>query len=71
MFSRKEALAKCPDFLVPTFTDLFRRIDELDLTINYYDLAHNKRKNPPRDTLLIKFTPEQQEALRQTAESWN
>ena len=71
VFSRKEALAKCPDFLVPTFTDLFRRIDELDLTINYYDLAHNKRKNPPRDTLLIKFTPEQQEALRQTAESWN
>ena len=71
VFSRKEALAKCPDFLVPTFTELFRHIDELDLTINYYDLAHGKRKNPPRDTLLIKFTPEQQEALRQTAESWN
>ena len=71
VFSRKEALAKCPDYLVPTLTNLFRQIDELDLAINYYDLAHGKRKNPPRDTLLIKFTDEQKEALRQSAEQWN
>ena len=30
-FSRKEALANCPEYLVPTFTALFRQIDELDV----------------------------------------
>lgn len=70
VFSRKDALARCPDFLKQTYTDLFRQIDELDLTINYYDLAHGKRKNPPRDTLLIKFNEEEQRTLRQTAEEW-
>ena len=60
MFSRKEALAKCPDYLRESFVDLFRRIDELDLTINYYDLAHGRRKNPPRPELVARFTPEEQ-----------
>ena len=71
VFSREEALKKCPDYLVPTFRDLFRRIDELDLTINYYDLAHNKRKNPPRPELLRKFTEEEQLSLEQKASTWN
>ena len=71
VFSREEALSQCPDYLRPTFEDLFRRIDELDLKINYYDLAHNKRKNPPRDELLNAFTPEEQEELRQAADKWN
>lgn len=59
VFSRKEALAKCPTHLVDTFTALFRQIDELDLMINYYDLAHNRRKNPPRVELLNRFLPEE------------
>jgi hypothetical protein len=71
VFSRKEALAKCPDFLVPTFTALFRQIDELDMMINFYDLAHGKRKNPPRDTLLIKFNEEELRTLRERSEKWN
>ena len=71
VFSRKEALAKCPDFLVPTFTALFRQIDELDMMINFYDLAHGKRKNPPRDTLIIKFNEAELLALRERAEKWN
>lgn len=70
-FSRKEALAKCPKHLVPTFTDLFRRIDELDLAINYYDLEHGRRKNPPRPELLALFTKEEQEALAAGARTWN
>ena len=49
VFSRSEALAKWPEYLRETLTNLFRQIDELDLTINYYDLAHNRRTNPPRD----------------------
>lgn len=40
VFSRKEALDNCPSYLTPTFVDLFAQIDELDLMINFYELAH-------------------------------
>ena len=71
VFSRSEALAKCPEYLRETLTNLFRQIDELDLTINYYDLAHNRRTNPPRDQLLNKFTPEEQQQFQERASHWN
>ena len=71
VFSRKEALAKCPEYLVETFTNLFRQIDELDLEINYYELAHDRRKNPPREELLNKFSLEEQESLQEKASHWN
>ena len=71
VFSRKEALAKCPDYLVETFTELFRQIDELDLAINYYELAHNRRKNPPREELLRKFSAEEQQVLQEKVSHWN
>lgn len=71
VFSRKEALAKCPDYLVQTFKELFAQIDELDLMINYYELNHNKRKNPPREELLAKFTEEEQAALAEKVTHWN
>ena len=71
VFSRSEALAKCPDYLRETLTSLFRQIDELDLAINYYDLAHNRRTNPPRDELLRKFTAEEQLEQQERAAHWN
>ena len=71
VFSRKEALEKCPEHLRPTFEGLFRSIDELDLRINYYDLAHGKRKNPPRPELLAKFGEEERQAAEDAAASWN
>lgn len=71
VFSRKEALTNCPDHLRQTLVDLFRRIDETDLAINYYDLAHGKRINPPREELLRTFTAAEQEELRQQSEKWN
>ena len=71
VFSRKEALDKCPQHLKQTFLDLFRRIDELELTINYYELAHSRRKNPSRESLLNKFTAEEQTALIDKAKHWN
>lgn len=71
VFSRKETLAQCPDYLRPTFVDLFQRIDHIDLAINYYDLAHNKRVNPPRPELLAAFTPEELTSIEQEALSWN
>ena len=71
VFSRKEALAKCPDYLVETFKMLFQQIDELDLMINYYELAHNRRKNPPREELLNKFTEEERASLEEGSTHWN
>lgn len=71
VFSRKEALSKCPDYMVDTYRNLFRHIDELDLMINYYELAHNRRKNPPRADLVNKFTEEEQSTLQEKITHWN
>lgn len=71
VFSRQSALDKCPDYLRDTFLDLFQRIDRLELAINYYELLHGKRKNPPRDALVAKFSDEEQESLREWVTHWN
>lgn len=70
-FSRVEAFKNAPPEILTILTELFNRIDTLELQINYYDLEHNKRKKPPRDTLLNKFTPAQQILLREKALQWN
>lgn len=71
VFSRSKALKEAPPQLIPIFKDLFYQIDKLDLTLNYYDLAHGKRKNPPREELLKQFTPEEQLQLQEEASSLN
>ena len=71
VFSRDEALAQCPEELKPIFRELFRSIDELELKINYYELLHNKRLNPPRDQLLRKFTEEEQRHFQEAITHWN
>lgn len=66
-FSREKALKTCPPELVNDFKQLFREIDEVDLVLNYYDLEHGKRKNPPREELLGQFTKEEQTKFRNRA----
>lgn len=66
-FSREQALQKCPPNLVNDFRDLFRQIDETELVLNYYDLEHGKRKKPPRDELLSRFTEQEHEKMRARA----
>lgn len=70
-FSRKDALAKAPEDIKKLFITLFRDIDETDLLLNYYDLLHGKRKNPPREELLINFTDEEKERFQQAAAHLN
>lgn len=70
-FSREEALKKAPPELIPEFQQLFRRIDELDLLINYYDLHHGRRKNPPRESLLEKFSEEEQKNIEEASRHIN
>lgn len=69
VFSRDAARRNIHPSLLPELEELFRNIDETDLIINFYDLAHNRRKNPPRDELISRFTEEDQNALREKAES--
>lgn len=71
VFSRSKALASCPEELKPVFQNLFRRIDRLDLLLNYYDLAHGKRKNPPREELLKRFSSEEQLELKEESTHLN
>ena len=55
-FSRKEALEEAPSDLKEIFRSLFRQIDTLELILNFYDLAHGKRKTPISPELLERFT---------------
>lgn len=70
-FDRSKALKDCPPHMIAVFEDLFRRIDELEICINFYEFAHGKRKEPPRETLVAQFSPERIEALKNKASTWN
>lgn len=37
VFDRKKTLSECPAYLVPVFEDLFKRIDTIELMLNYYE----------------------------------
>ena len=56
VFNREQALKEAPDYLISDYEALFRQIDETDLVINYYEMIIGKRKNPPREGLLNRFT---------------
>ena len=70
-FDRSKALRECPTHMIAVFEDLFRRIDELEICINFYEFAHGKRKEPPREALIAQFSPERIEALKNKASTWN
>lgn len=70
-FSRAQARKEAPPYILKKYEELWREVDTLDLMINYYDLAHGKRKNPPRESLLNLFTPEEQEKLKEKASRLN
>ena len=70
-FDRQKTLAECPPELIQTYKDLFKRIDTLELGINIYELNHNKRKKPPRTSLVKQFTQEEYNKIEQSALKWN
>ena len=67
VFSRSETLKNAPPYLLKTFKDLWRTIDEIDLLINFYELEKGKRTKPPRDELLRRFTDDEQEQIKEKA----
>lgn len=64
VFSREEARAHASPTILENLEALWNQIDTIELTINLYDLAHNKRKNPPRQELLDRLTIEEIDAAR-------
>ena len=67
VFNRTKVLEAAPEHLKSVYEDLFRRIDTIELTLNYYELFTGKRKLPPRENLLNKFTEQEQIALNERA----
>ena len=67
VFSRSSVRSSAPPSLLPIFEALWRQIDEIELTLNFYEIQHGKRTKDPRKELLNAFTSEDQEKLRQRA----
>jgi hypothetical protein len=55
-FSRSSARKTAPPHILSSLESLWREIDETELLINFYDLAHGKRKTQPRPQLLKRFS---------------
>lgn len=70
-FDRQKALQDCPEHMRPVFQELFDRIDNLEMSIHFYEFEHGKRKEPPRAALLNKFSPEDVDLAKRTAQKWN
>ena len=71
VFDRRKTLNECPSHLVPVFEDLFKRIDSIELQLNFYEFSHGRREKPPRDQLLKRFTPEEISNAEQAVTKWN
>lgn len=70
-FDRQKTLKECPQHLVPVFEDLFKRIDYIELQLNFYEFSHGRRKDPPRAALLKRFSELEIKAAEQAAAKWN
>lgn len=71
VFSRAQARKKAPPKVLEILEDLWRKIDETELLLNFYELAHGKRKNAPREALLARFTDSELFTLSARANSLN
>ena len=67
VFSRTNVRSSAPASLLPIFETLWRQIDEIELTLNFYELEHGKRTKDPRKELLDVFTEEDRTKIRQRA----
>lgn len=68
-FSRSEALRNAPEYERKQLTELFKRIDTTELLCNFYEFAKGKRKEPPRDELLERFSALEVDELKAKGES--
>ena len=71
IFDRQKALSECPEHMRAIFSELFDRIDKLEMSIHFYEFAHGKRKEEPRTSLTKRFSEEDVNAAREIASKWN
>ncbi len=71
VFDRKEAREKAPSFLIDTFENLWKLIDETELEINFYEERVGKRGKPPRKELLDRFEEDEIERIRARSQKLN
>lgn len=71
VFDRQKTLQECPHYLIPVFKDLFKRIDMIELMLNFYEFAHGRRKEPPREQLQKRFAEEEIQKAESIAAKWN
>lgn len=69
-FSRQSVRKSAPAGLLDSFETLWRNIDEAELQIALYELAHSKRKQI-RQPLLDRFSPEDLTSIQKRAASLN
>ena len=70
-FDRTAALQCCPPHMRETFEDLFKRIDLLELQVQWYEFDHQKRTEEPRRALQSRFNESDLWSARETASKWN
>ena len=68
VFSREEARRLASPQILEALEDLWRNIDSTELVISYYELDHNKRKTPIRQTLLDRFNESEHEIFKARAQ---
>lgn len=71
VFDRAQTRKEAPPYLLETFENLWRLIDEIDLEINFYEERTGKRDKPPRADLLKRFNEEEIETIKTRAENLN
>lgn len=71
IFSREEARKNVSPTVLKQLEYLWKQIDELDLLLNFYDLAHGKRKKPPRENLIKRFNEAQIKNIKDKVSSIN
>lgn len=67
VFSREATRQSLSPQQLQPFEDLWKQIDETELTINLYELEKGKRTKPPREILLSQFSEEQLTKIRSKA----
>ena len=67
VFSRSLTRKNAPAHLLPDFETLWRQIDETEFLVQQYELDHQKRKSPIRETLLGRFAPPEIDTLKSRA----
>ena len=70
-FDRARTRKEAPDYLLSTFENLWRLIDEVDLEIGFYEERIGKRDKPPREELLKRFSEEEIERIRTASHKWS